>query len=287
MSKDSEKKHETVAAFRAPIFFRLRLSRRPPNPRLRLRDRALSRGSTPLGASPGPGVSPAPREEAARSPAPSPAASPLRDSPRPAGTAGHAGRTARWVTSHRAPDAGACARPVELPFPGGHAARPLPADGAGPGSGAAANPAATGRRRRRQRRRRACGAAGCPRRAVRSFLGGGGGARRLSRERRRPERPAGRRAGGVPASARRPAGPGGGAMWSGRSSFTSLVVGVFVVYVVHTCWVMYGIVYTRPCSGHGRCIQPYLAQRPKLQVSACPPPDLHPRAGRAEPGARL
>lgn len=84
-----------------------------------------------------------------------------------------------------------------------------------------------------------------------------------------------------------PAGPGGGAMWSGRSSFTSLVVGVFVVYVVHTCWVMYGIVYTRPCSGHGRCIQPYLAQRPKLQVSAGPQPDRHPRAGRAQPGARL
>ncbi|XP_036164920.1 cleft lip and palate transmembrane protein 1-like protein isoform X1 [Myotis myotis] len=56
-------------------------------------------------------------------------------------------------------------------------------------------------------------------------------------------------------------------MWSGRSSFTSLVVGVFVVYVVHTCWVMYGIVYTRPCSGNGNCIQPYLAQRPKLQLS--------------------
>lgn len=57
-------------------------------------------------------------------------------------------------------------------------------------------------------------------------------------------------------------------MWSGRSSFTSLVVGVFVVYVVHTCWVMYGIVYTRPCAGGGNCIQPYLARRPKLQVSA-------------------
>ncbi|XP_037655005.1 cleft lip and palate transmembrane protein 1-like protein isoform X4 [Choloepus didactylus] len=56
-------------------------------------------------------------------------------------------------------------------------------------------------------------------------------------------------------------------MWSGRSSFTSLVVGVFVVYVVHTCWVMYGIVYTRPCAGDGNCIQPYLAQRPKLQLS--------------------
>ncbi|XP_060002812.1 lipid scramblase CLPTM1L isoform X5 [Lagenorhynchus albirostris] len=56
-------------------------------------------------------------------------------------------------------------------------------------------------------------------------------------------------------------------MWSGRSSFTSLVVGVFVVYVVHTCWVMYGIVYTRPCAGDGNCIQPYLARRPKLQLS--------------------
>nr|XP_021487079.1 cleft lip and palate transmembrane protein 1-like protein isoform X3 [Meriones unguiculatus] len=56
-------------------------------------------------------------------------------------------------------------------------------------------------------------------------------------------------------------------MWSGRSSFTSLVVGVFVVYVVHTCWVMYGIVYTRPCSGDSNCIQPYLARRPKLQLS--------------------
>ncbi|XP_057352734.1 lipid scramblase CLPTM1L isoform X4 [Manis pentadactyla] len=56
-------------------------------------------------------------------------------------------------------------------------------------------------------------------------------------------------------------------MWNGRSSFTSLVVGVFVVYVVHTCWVMYGIVYTRPCAGDGNCIQPYLARRPKLQLS--------------------
>lgn len=63
-------------------------------------------------------------------------------------------------------------------------------------------------------------------------------------------------------------GAAGGAMWSGRSSFTSLVVGVFVVYVVHTCWVMYGIVYTRPCTGDASCIQPYLARRPKLQVSA-------------------
>lgn len=57
-----------------------------------------------------------------------------------------------------------------------------------------------------------------------------------------------------------------------RSSFTSLVVGVFAVYVAHTCWVMYGIVYTRPCpaaadGAAGGCVWPYLARRPKLQVS--------------------
>ncbi|XP_027752536.1 cleft lip and palate transmembrane protein 1-like protein [Empidonax traillii] len=58
-----------------------------------------------------------------------------------------------------------------------------------------------------------------------------------------------------------------------RSSFTSLVVGVFAVYVAHTCWVMYGIVYTRPCAAAaaagaaGGCVWPYLARRPKLQLS--------------------
>lgn len=78
---------------------------------------------------------------------------------------------------------------------------------------------------------------------------------------------------------------GGGAMLS-RSSFTSLVVGVFAVYVAHTCWVMYGIVCTRPCpapglakeeqaGGAAGCIWPYLARRPKLQVRRAlgsPPP---------------
>ncbi|XP_061670561.1 lipid scramblase CLPTM1L [Syngnathoides biaculeatus] len=54
-----------------------------------------------------------------------------------------------------------------------------------------------------------------------------------------------------------------------KSSFTTLVVGVFVVYVVHTCWVMYGIVYTKPCEqpGSSECIMPFLAGAPKLQVS--------------------
>ncbi|KAM3858194.1 lipid scramblase CLPTM1L [Diretmus argenteus] len=54
-----------------------------------------------------------------------------------------------------------------------------------------------------------------------------------------------------------------------KTSLTTLIVGVFVVYVLHTCWVMYGIVYTKPCdSPRGEtCISPYLAGKPKLQLS--------------------
>lgn len=54
-----------------------------------------------------------------------------------------------------------------------------------------------------------------------------------------------------------------------KTSFTSLIVGVFVVYVLHTCWVMYGIVYTKPCDNPkgGNCITPFLAGNPKLQLS--------------------
>ncbi|CAL8293347.1 unnamed protein product [Merluccius merluccius] len=52
-----------------------------------------------------------------------------------------------------------------------------------------------------------------------------------------------------------------------RTSFTTLIVGVFVVYVLHTCWVMYGIVYTKPCDSAASCITPFLAGKPKLQLS--------------------
>ncbi|XP_048849068.1 cleft lip and palate transmembrane protein 1-like protein [Brienomyrus brachyistius] len=54
-----------------------------------------------------------------------------------------------------------------------------------------------------------------------------------------------------------------------KTSFTTLIVGVFVVYVLHTCWVMYGIVYTKPCDrprAEG-CIGSYLADKPRLQLS--------------------
>lgn len=53
-----------------------------------------------------------------------------------------------------------------------------------------------------------------------------------------------------------------------KTSFTSLIVGVFLLYVLHTCWVMYGIVYTKPCEKPktDNCISPYLAGNPRLQV---------------------
>ncbi|XDA85046.1 hypothetical protein R6Z07F_014831 [Ovis aries] len=139
-------------------------------------------------------------------------------------------------------------RPVRGPEAARRRIQRLQGGGGGGGGEHAGQPAARGARRVRSP-------------AVAAARGGSrvsGGGRSVRQGARRAECP--RLRGG-------PAGPGGGAMWSGRSSFTSLVVGVFVVYVVHTCWVMYGIVYTRPCSGHGRCIQPYLAQRPKLQLS--------------------
>ncbi|XP_032437206.1 lipid scramblase CLPTM1L [Xiphophorus hellerii] len=54
-----------------------------------------------------------------------------------------------------------------------------------------------------------------------------------------------------------------------KTSFTTLIVGVFVVYVLHTCWVMYGIVYTKPCDSPkaDNCLTPFLAGNPKLQLS--------------------
>ncbi len=53
-----------------------------------------------------------------------------------------------------------------------------------------------------------------------------------------------------------------------KTSLTSLIVGVFLLYVLHTCWVMFGIVYTKPCEKpqSDSCISPHLAGKPRLQV---------------------
>ncbi|XP_067094325.1 lipid scramblase CLPTM1L-like isoform X2 [Osmerus mordax] len=62
-----------------------------------------------------------------------------------------------------------------------------------------------------------------------------------------------------------------------RTSLAKILLGVFIVYMLHTCWVIYGFVYTKPCeSGSGEhCISSYLATRPRLQLSiySCSRPD--------------
>lgn len=67
---------------------------------------------------------------------------------------------------------------------------------------------------------------------------------------------------------------------SKRSSVAKLLLGVFVVYMLHTAWLLYGFLNTKPCDG-GRgehCISSYLTARPRLQLSVftCLVPDDSP-----------
>uniref|UniRef100_A0A3B5PYP7 Lipid scramblase CLPTM1L n=1 Tax=Xiphophorus maculatus TaxID=8083 RepID=A0A3B5PYP7_XIPMA len=61
-------------------------------------------------------------------------------------------------------------------------------------------------------------------------------------------------------------------------SVAKLLLGVFVVYMLHTAWLLYGFLNTKPCDG-GRgepCISSYLAAKPRLQlmsVFTCLVPD--------------
>ncbi|KAK2910444.1 lipid scramblase CLPTM1L-like isoform X2 [Channa argus] len=62
-----------------------------------------------------------------------------------------------------------------------------------------------------------------------------------------------------------------------RSSIAKLLLGVFVVYMLHTAWLLYGFLNTKPCDrGKGEhCITSYLAVNPRLQLSVftCLMPD--------------
>uniref|UniRef100_A0A3B3Y348 Lipid scramblase CLPTM1L n=1 Tax=Poecilia mexicana TaxID=48701 RepID=A0A3B3Y348_9TELE len=57
-----------------------------------------------------------------------------------------------------------------------------------------------------------------------------------------------------------------------------LLLGVFVVYMLHTAWLLYGFLNTKPCyGGKGEpCITSYLAAKPRLQ-------DLYPTNSRMSP----
>ncbi|KAF3839983.1 hypothetical protein F7725_018700, partial [Dissostichus mawsoni] len=54
-----------------------------------------------------------------------------------------------------------------------------------------------------------------------------------------------------------------------RSSIAKMLLGVFVVYMLHTAWLLYGFLNTKPCdrSKGELCISSYLTARPRLQVS--------------------
>ncbi|XP_026879025.1 cleft lip and palate transmembrane protein 1-like protein isoform X3 [Electrophorus electricus] len=54
-----------------------------------------------------------------------------------------------------------------------------------------------------------------------------------------------------------------------KMSYTKVIFGVLVVYVLHTCWAIYGFVYTKPCEGAkgDHCVTSYLTTKPRLQLS--------------------
>ncbi|XP_056618517.1 lipid scramblase CLPTM1L-like isoform X2 [Triplophysa dalaica] len=54
-----------------------------------------------------------------------------------------------------------------------------------------------------------------------------------------------------------------------KMSYTKVIVGVLVVYVVHTCWAIYGFIHTKPCdsSKGDSCVTSYLTIKPRLQLS--------------------
>ncbi|XP_051576450.1 lipid scramblase CLPTM1L-like [Myxocyprinus asiaticus] len=54
-----------------------------------------------------------------------------------------------------------------------------------------------------------------------------------------------------------------------KMSYTKVIFGVLVVYVLHTCWAIYGFIHTKPCdSTRGdSCVTSYLTVKPRLQLS--------------------
>ncbi|XP_067248857.1 lipid scramblase CLPTM1L-like [Chanodichthys erythropterus] len=54
-----------------------------------------------------------------------------------------------------------------------------------------------------------------------------------------------------------------------KMSYTKVIFGVLVVYVLHTCWAIYGFIHTKPCdSAKGdSCVTSYLTVKPRLQLS--------------------
>lgn len=58
---------------------------------------------------------------------------------------------------------------------------------------------------------------------------------------------------------------------------TKVVAGVFAVYMLHICWVLYGFVYTKACntSKSDNCITPYLSKHARVSERNHPLHALH------------
>uniref|UniRef100_A0A3B4BH96 Lipid scramblase CLPTM1L n=1 Tax=Periophthalmus magnuspinnatus TaxID=409849 RepID=A0A3B4BH96_9GOBI len=52
-----------------------------------------------------------------------------------------------------------------------------------------------------------------------------------------------------------------------KSSWAKLLLGVFIVYMLHTAWLLYSFLNNKPCDGGEHCISSYLTARPRLQVN--------------------
>ncbi|KAJ8303378.1 hypothetical protein KUTeg_019774 [Tegillarca granosa] len=51
-------------------------------------------------------------------------------------------------------------------------------------------------------------------------------------------------------------------------SFTLIITLIFLAYIGHSVWVIYGIFFPTPCQSKekGRCIYPYIAKKPNLEI---------------------
>ncbi|XP_052003253.1 lipid scramblase CLPTM1L-like [Xyrauchen texanus] len=66
-----------------------------------------------------------------------------------------------------------------------------------------------------------------------------------------------------------------------KMSYTKVIFGVLVVYVLHTCWAIYGFIHTKPCESTigDNCVTSYLTVKPRLQLSIYSALDLSDEAG--------
>ena len=51
-----------------------------------------------------------------------------------------------------------------------------------------------------------------------------------------------------------------------RPSFTVIVSGIFLAYIAHSIYTIYGLFYPETCKVKNKCLEPFLAKKPNLEV---------------------